>query len=60
MSDKSINDFINECAESGLSFRFRATNGEITIVGECVDGKITKRKVASTAESRENIKTMFK
>jgi hypothetical protein len=52
-------------ADAGFDFTFRATNGEITVIGKtikCADGKcvIKKRTVLSAQASRENIKQIFK
>ena len=60
----TVNEFVKSMAEAGFDFTFRATNGEITIVGEsvkCKDGvcAITKRTITTAAQSRANIKTMF-
>ena len=61
----TVNEFVKSMADAGFDFTFRATNGEITIIGEsvkCADGKcaITKRTVVSAQTSRANIKQMFK
>ncbi len=63
-TEKTVNQFLNEMGAAGFDFKFRAKNGEMTIRGECNilnDGsyKITKRDVATIAESRQRIKELL-
>lgn len=63
--EKTVNQFLNEMGEAGFDFTFKASNAEMTIKGECYilnDGsyKITKKHVATIAESRQRIKEILK
>ena len=61
----NVNDFINSMVDAGFEFTFKATNGEMTLIGVAVKdekGKVhlTKQKIRSSADSRALIKAMFK
>ena len=62
-SRMTANEFIQSMADAGFDFTFRATNGEMTIVGVVIqeDGKpiIQKQKIRSADDSRAIIKAMF-
>lgn len=60
----TINEFVKSMADAGFDFKFKAENGDMTIVGEsvmCADGKciITKRRVMTVDESRKAIKNIL-
>lgn len=60
----TVNEFIESMAKAGFEFRFRATNGEITILGEAVKDaegnvNVTKRKVATYEQSKAEIKRIL-
>lgn len=61
----TVNEFIESMAEAGFEFRFRATNGEMTILGEAVKDKqgkviVTKRRVKTYEQSKAEIKRILK
>ena len=57
----SCNDFIKSMKDAGFSFRYRATNGKQVFTGEIKqNGKMFTTKVATSDESRQKIKDLFK
>ena len=59
-----VKDFIKKLAEAGFDFSFRASDGNISVTGECVqlkdhDFKIISRRVQSVQESRDQINRML-
>lgn len=57
----SINDWIKSMKAAGFTGKFKATNGDQVITGEIKEsGDIETRKVATSAESRQAIKNIFK
>jgi hypothetical protein len=64
MSEKTISEFLKEMAAAGFTFDYRATNGEMTFVGKCIESGneyiITHRRVQTVAESKAKIKEMLK
>lgn len=61
MTEKTCNQFIKEMKEAGFSFKYRATNGKQVFTGEVKqDGEMVTTKVATSEESRQKIKDLFK
>jgi hypothetical protein len=62
--EKSVNTFLNEMGAAGPDFTFKATNGDITVKGDCIrvgDGyKIRSRKIPTSEESRQRIKELLR
>ena len=61
----SVNEFIKKLAAAGFDFSFRASDGNITVTGECVqlkdhDFRIVSRRVQSVQESRDKINKMLR
>lgn len=63
MTEKSINQFIKEMADAGFTFDYRATNGEMTFIGNCVKSGsqyvIEHKRVQTVDESRSKIKEIL-
>ena len=60
MSDMTCNDFIKSMQAAGFTGKFRATNGTQVITGEIKKDNIETVKVATSDESRQKIKDLFK
>lgn len=61
MTEKTCNQFIKEMKEAGFSFTYRATSGDQVFTGEVkASGESEVRKVKTAAQSRAEIKSMFK
>ena len=56
----TVNEFVKKMAEAGFDFSYRATDGNITLVGQCVqikdgDFSLIHKKVPSVDQSRQEI-----
>lgn len=61
MTEMSCNDWLKSMKAAGFTGKFRATNGDQVIVGEIKEsGEVETKKVATSAESRQAIKNLFK
>jgi len=61
MAKMTCNEFIKSMKDAGFSFRYRATNGKQVFTGEVKqDGEMVTTKVATSDESRQKIKDLFK
>jgi len=56
----TCNEFLKSMKDAGFTGKFRATNGEQVFLGEITQYKITTVKVATSDESRQKIKGLFK
>jgi hypothetical protein len=60
----TVNEFVKNLAKAGFDFSFRASDGNISVVGQCVrlennDFKIMSRRLQTVAESREKINRLL-
>ena len=61
MSEKTCNQFIQEMKMAGFEFTYRATNGNQVFTGTVTqDAQVKITKIATSHESRQRIKDMFK
>ena len=61
----TVNEFIKKLGAAGFDFSFRASDGNISVTGECVqledhDFRIISRRVKSVQESRAEINRMLR
>ena len=60
MTEISCNEFIRRMKAAGFTGKFRATDGTRVITGEIKQDEVITTKVATSNESRQKIKDMFK
>ena len=56
----TVNEFVKSMAEAGFDFSYRASDGNVTLVGKCVQIKnggfeLKHKKVPTVSESRQEI-----
>lgn len=56
----TVNEFVKSMAEAGFDFSYRASDGNVTLVGQCVqikDGgfELKHKRVPTVNESRQEI-----
>jgi hypothetical protein len=56
----SCNEWIKRMKAAGFTGKFRATDGTKVITGEIKQDKVIATKIATSNESRQKIKDMFK
>lgn len=61
----TVNEFIKKLGAAGFDFSFRASDGNISVTGECVqledhDFRIISRRVKSVQESRDEINRILR
>jgi hypothetical protein len=56
----SCNEWIKRMKAAGFTGKFRATDGTRVITGEIKQDEVITTKVATSNESRQKIKDMFK
>ncbi len=60
MTEVSCNEWIKRMKAAGFTGKFRATDGTRVITGEIKQDEVITTKVATSNESRQKIKDMFK
>ena len=60
MTEVSCNEWIKRMKAAGFTGKFRATDGVRVFTGEIKSEKVTTTKIATSNESRQKIKDMFK
>jgi len=60
LTEISCNEWIKRMKAAGFTGKFRATDGTRVITGEIKQDEVTTTKVATSNESRQKIKDMFK
>lgn len=56
MKNKTVNEFVKEMAAAGFDFKFRATDGKVTITGKCKDTIVEYERIPTYSESIAKIK----
>jgi hypothetical protein len=60
VTEVSCNEWIKRMKAAGFTGKFRATDGTRVITGEIKQDEVITTKVATSNESRQKIKDMFK
>ena len=56
----TVNEFVKSMAEAGFDFHYRATDGNVTLVGQCVQIKdkgfeLKHKRIPTVNQSRQEI-----
>lgn len=60
----TVNEFVKSMAEAGFDFSYRASDGNVTLVGQCVQIKdkgfeLKHKRVPTVNQSRQEIAKIF-